>query len=143
MAVLTPEGHSTPDGEAGEVYIAGPGLADGYLGRPDLTAERFPRLKRADEDEARTWYRTGDVARRLSDGTYEYLGRDDRQISLRGSRVELGEVEAALCTQSVVLDAVVLAEQASGGRVDPRRLCRPCRGPDGGTHGFRAAGLVQ
>ncbi|MGW0832969.1 amino acid adenylation domain-containing protein [Streptomyces prunicolor] len=115
MAVLTPEGRPVPDGEPGEVYIAGPGLADGYFGRPDLTAERFPRLRLAGDDETRTWYRTGDVARRLPDGTYEYLGRNDRQISLRGFRVELGEVEAALRAEADVLDAVALTEETAGG----------------------------
>ncbi|WP_030716790.1 amino acid adenylation domain-containing protein [Streptomyces sp. NRRL F-2580] len=115
MAVLTPEGQPAPEGEPGEVYIAGLGLADGYFRQPDLTAERFPRLKLAGDDETRTWYRTGDVARRLPDGTYEYLGRNDRQISLRGFRVELGEVEAALRAESDVLDAVVLTEETAGG----------------------------
>lgn len=115
MAVLTPEGRPALEGEPGEVYIAGLGLADGYFGRPDLTAERFPRLKLAGDDETRTWYRTGDVARRLSDGTYEYLGRNDRQISLRGFRVELGEVEAALRAEPDVLDAVALTEETVGG----------------------------
>jgi nonribosomal peptide synthetase DhbF len=117
MAVLTPEGRPVLDGEPGEVYIAGPGLADGYFGRPDLTAERFPRLRLAGDDETRTWYRTGDVARRLPDGTYEYLGRNDRQISLRGFRVELGEAEAALRAQPAVRDAVALAEETAGGEL--------------------------
>ncbi|MFE0174042.1 amino acid adenylation domain-containing protein [Streptomyces sp. NPDC059002] len=115
MAVLDPAGRAVPDGEPGEVYIAGLGLADGYFGRPDLTAERFPRLRLAGDDETRTWYRTGDVARRLPDGTYEYLGRNDRQISLRGFRVELGEVEAALRAEPAVLDAVALTEETAGG----------------------------
>ncbi|MFJ8716853.1 amino acid adenylation domain-containing protein [Streptomyces violaceus] len=115
MAVLTSEGRPVTVGEPGEVYIAGLGLADGYFGRPDLTAERFPRLKLAGDDETRTWYRTGDVARRLPDGTYEYLGRNDRQISLRGFRVELGEVEAALRAEADVLDAVALTEETAGG----------------------------
>ncbi|MEI5097695.1 AMP-binding protein [Streptomyces sp. PmtG] len=97
------------------MYIAGPGLADGYFGRPDLTAERFPRLKLAGDDETRTWYRTGDVARRLPDGTYAYLGRNDRQINLRGFRVELGEVEAVLRAHPAVADAVAIAEEAAGG----------------------------
>ncbi|MFB8139396.1 amino acid adenylation domain-containing protein [Streptomyces parvus] len=115
MAVLTGEGQPAAEGEPGEVYIAGPGLADGYFGQPELTAERFPRLRLPGDDETRTWYRTGDVARRLPDGTYEYLGRNDRQISLRGFRIELGEVEAALRTEPDVLDAVVLTEEAAGG----------------------------
>ncbi|GGW16460.1 hypothetical protein GCM10018980_19260 [Streptomyces capoamus] len=115
MALLTTEGQPVPEGEPGEVYIAGPGLADGYFGQPDLTAERFLRLKLAGDDETRIWYRTGDVARRLSDGTYVYLGRNDRQISLRGFRVELGEVEAALRAEPDVLDTVALTEETAGG----------------------------
>ncbi|MFI6682985.1 amino acid adenylation domain-containing protein [Streptomyces sp. NPDC050485] len=115
MALLTPQGNPVPDGEPGEVHIAGTGLAQGYVKRPELTAERFPRLTLDGDAEPCTWYRTGDIARRLPDGTYEYLGRNDRQVNLRGFRIELGEVDAALRAEPAVLDAVALAEEAAGG----------------------------
>ncbi|MFF2556828.1 amino acid adenylation domain-containing protein [Nocardia sp. NPDC058058] len=81
-----------PDGVAGEILIAGPGVSNGYLNQPGLTAERFLRPPFADEIH----YRSGDLARRETDGTLIYLGRMDQQIQLRGVRIELGEVEAAL-----------------------------------------------
>jgi acyl-coenzyme A synthetase/AMP-(fatty) acid ligase len=65
----------------------------------------------------RRWYRSGDVARQLPDGSYEYIGRNDRQISLRGFRVELGEVEALLRRSPEVLDALADAEEVAGGEV--------------------------
>ncbi|MCD0485532.1 amino acid adenylation domain-containing protein [Streptacidiphilus sp. ASG 303] len=94
-----------PDGEAGELLIAGPGVAVGYLGRPGLTAERFVTLDGPGGQHR--YYRTGDLARRLPDGSFEYLGRNDQQVKLRGFRIELGEVEAALRTHDLVKDAAV------------------------------------
>jgi amino acid adenylation domain-containing protein len=98
----------TPIGVAGEIHIGGVGLARGYLDRSGLTAERFMpdpfSLKRG----ARV-YKTGDLARHLSDGNVEYLGRLDRQLKIRGYRVELGEVEATLASHESVADAVVTA----------------------------------
>ncbi|MGW4636054.1 amino acid adenylation domain-containing protein [Nocardia sp. NPDC004415] len=82
-----------PDGEIGELYLAGPQLARGYLGRVAVTADRFVADPFA---EGERMYRTGDRARRLPDGGYDYLGRADQQIKVRGYRVELGEVEASL-----------------------------------------------
>ncbi|MFD8783568.1 amino acid adenylation domain-containing protein [Kitasatospora sp. NPDC059599] len=115
MVLLDEHGAPVPDGEPGEAYIAGPGLAHGYVNRPDLTAERFPELRLAGDTAHRRWYRTGDLARKLSDGTYEYLGRNDRQINLRGFRIELGEIEAALRAVPWVADAVAVTEEAAGG----------------------------
>ncbi|MFL6137857.1 MAG: amino acid adenylation domain-containing protein [Frankiaceae bacterium] len=115
MALLAPDGSEVPDGEPGEVHVAGEGLAHGYFRRPDLTAERFLRLRLGGDTEPRTWYRTGDIARRLPDGTYVYIGRNDRQVNLRGFRIELGEIEAALRAEPSVLDAVVVIEDAAGG----------------------------
>ncbi|WKX73998.1 amino acid adenylation domain-containing protein [Streptomyces sp. XD-27] len=115
MVLLDEDGAEVPDGEPGEAYIAGQGLAYGYVNRPDLTAERFPELRLAGDTEPCRWYRTGDVARRLPDGTYEYLGRNDRQINLRGFRIELGEIEAALRAVPGVADAVAVTEDAAGG----------------------------
>lgn len=84
-----------PMGEPGEIYIAGSSLARGYVGRDDLTAERFLKNIFVDAPNARM-YKTGDLGRYLPDGNIEYLGRTDNQVKVRGYRIELGEVEVAL-----------------------------------------------
>ena len=96
-----------PVGVPGELYIGGAGVARGYLNRPELTAERFLPDPFDGRPGARL-YRSGDLARRRADGVYEYLGRADRQVKVRGYRVEPGEVESALSAHPDVREAVVV-----------------------------------
>src|SRR5690606_3299369 len=105
-----------PIGGSGEVCLAGLGLARGYLGRPDLTAERFVPDPLAGRPGGRL-YRTGDRGLLLPDGNLEFLGRIDEQIKLRGIRIELGEIEAALVQLDGVREAaVVLRGDLPGGQ---------------------------
>jgi amino acid adenylation domain-containing protein len=106
-------------GVPGELYAAGPGLAWGYLGRPDLTAERYLPDPFAEVPGDRL-YRTGDLARWMTEGTLEFLGRADQQVKIRGFRVELGEIEAALAAQPAVKECAVLARE--GSRAGERQL---------------------
>ena len=107
LHVLDAQGRALPIGAVGELYIGGAGVARGYLGRPDLTAERFVADPFSGRKDARL-YRSGDLVRWLPDGTLEYLGRNDDQVKVRGMRIELGEIEAALSAQPGLQDAVVL-----------------------------------
>ncbi|MFC8141644.1 amino acid adenylation domain-containing protein [Streptomyces paradoxus] len=113
VRILDAHGNLAPIGVPGEIHVAGRGVARGYLGRPALTAERFvPDPYGAPGDRL---YRSGDVARRLADGSLEFLGRNDAQVKIRGFRVELGEINAALTAQDGVRDAVVLVREDTPG----------------------------
>ncbi len=108
--VLDKEQQPVPLGLPGELYISGLGVARGYLNKPELTAERFLLDPFSSEVGARM-YRTGDIIRRHSDGSLEFLGRSDDQVKLRGLRIELGEVEAVLASHPEVAQAVVLMRE--------------------------------
>ena len=105
-----------PIGATGELFIGGEGVARGYLGRPELDRERFLPDPFARGPAARM-YRTGDLVRCRGDGVFEFVGRTDEQVKLRGHRVEPGEIESLLARQPGVAEAVVVAEpDASGER---------------------------
>jgi amino acid adenylation domain-containing protein len=114
--ILDASGHPLPVGVPGELFVGGPGIARGYLNRPHLTAARFvPDPFNAERDQPAEsggrLYRTGDLARYLSDGRIEFIGRVDQQIKIRGYRVELEEIEAALIQLSGVRKAAVLPDE--------------------------------
>jgi amino acid adenylation domain-containing protein len=98
-------GEPAAPGVAGELRVGGPGVALGYLNRPELTAQRFVRIPGADGETA---YRTGDLVRQLPTGAYELIGRVDDQVKLRGFRIELGEIEHAVRATGLVDHAYVV-----------------------------------
>lgn len=111
--VLDDDGLAAAHGAEGELFIAGTGLAQGYLGNPALTAERF--LPDPFATDGSRMYRTGDLVRQAADGRLDYLGRIDTQVKIRGFRVELGEIETCLRAVDALADACVIhLKQAAG-----------------------------
>ncbi|MFB7745352.1 amino acid adenylation domain-containing protein [Streptomyces sp. NPDC056132] len=117
LRVADESGHEVPDGETGELWLAGPQVTEGYLKRPDLTSEKFVTVG----DEAVRYYRSGDLVYRLPDGNLAYIGRADLQVKLRGYRIELSDIEAAVRRHDDVLDAIVHVRQFKPG--DHRLVC--------------------
>jgi amino acid adenylation domain-containing protein len=129
--ILDREMNPVPVGVRGELCVAGAGLTRGYMGRPELTAERFVPNIFNQEGGARL-YRTGDVSRYLWDGKIEYVGRSDEQVKVRGYRVELGEIEAVLNEHRTVRQSVVVARE---GEREGKRLIGYVVGDEEATPG--------
>lgn len=106
--VISEEGHLQPIGIAGELYIAGDGLAQEYLGEPQMTRSRFTSIPSLREQRL---YRSGDKVKWLPDGSLEFISRIDHQVKIRGHRVEPGEIEARLLEHPLVKEAVVIARK--------------------------------
>ncbi|WP_211234359.1 non-ribosomal peptide synthase/polyketide synthase, partial [Paenibacillus taiwanensis] len=115
--IVSAQNQLQPIGVAGELCIAGVGLARGYWMRPELTADKFVTLPAVPGERM---YRTGDLARWLSDGNIEYLGRIDHQVKIRGYRIELGEIETQLLRVEAVRETVVVAREDESGQ---KSLC--------------------
>lgn len=134
MLVLDSKNRLLPVGVFGMLYIGGAGLAEGYWERPALTDERFITLFGA------RWYQTGDIARLLSNGEFEFQGRDDHQVKLNGYRIELGEIESLLSRYQDVTDCAVLIKTLANGR---RVLCAYYQSSQGITEALLRAFLAE
>ena len=113
VQVLDDDRRPVPPGEVGEMWVAGDGVAAGYLNRPELTRERFVELDTG--EGPRRHYRTGDLARTLPDGELEYAGRADQQLKLRGFRIEPGEIETVLRASGLLRDVAVTVATTRAG----------------------------
>ncbi|MEU3001297.1 amino acid adenylation domain-containing protein [Streptomyces sp. NPDC006995] len=131
VRVVTEDGRDAPVGVAGELWIGGDGVAEGYLDRPELTAERFVVTPGG------RWYRTGDRVRWRADGLLEFLGRIDRQVKILGHRVEPDEVESVLSRHSEAASVAVVAAERAGGRTELVAYVAPVA-QSGDTDGERA-----
>lgn len=105
--LLNEQLEETVNGEAGELYIGGSALAEGYISQPLLTSEKFIEWKRPDNTTERI-YKTGDLAKMIHDGNIQFLGRADEQVKVRGYRIELGEIETCLLQNTSLSNAIVI-----------------------------------
>lgn len=136
IVLLDEERNLVPDGEIGEICIGGPGVARGYVGRPDLTADRF--IEHALAPPGCRLYRTGDLGRITEYGEIEYLGRADAEVKIRGHRVDLGEIENVLLEDPDVAEAVAALVPVSDAPDAPRELAAyvvPANGDPGDDPG--------
>jgi hypothetical protein len=113
LYVLSRHGSPAPIGTPGELFIAGDGVARGYLFREELTAQRF--VRDPFRGGSARMYRTGDLARFRSDGNVEFIGRNDHQVKIRGYRIELGEIEALLNERADIRESVAMVREDSPG----------------------------
>lgn len=109
LYILNRRGEPVPAGVIGELYIGGLGVGRGYLGRPDLTAERF--VPDTFAGDGRLMYRTGDLVRLMDEGVVEFIGRADGQVKIRGFRIEVGEIESALVSHDAVRACAVVPQR--------------------------------
>jgi acyl-coenzyme A synthetase/AMP-(fatty) acid ligase/acyl carrier protein len=114
LYILDKQLNPVPVGVEGDLYIGGAGVSNGYIGQPELTAERFT-TDPLNPTSGTRFYRSGDRARWLSGGIVEFLGREDNQVKIRGFRVELGEIEAVLLRHPAVKHAAVVAKDTAEG----------------------------
>ncbi|QKW09297.1 amino acid adenylation domain-containing protein [Streptomyces sp. NA04227] len=133
VRVTADDGRETPVGVAGELWIGGEGVAEGYLDRPELTAERFTDVPGG------RFYRTGDRVRWRADGTLEFLGRIDRQVKILGHRIEPDEVESVLSRHPEVASVAVVAARRTGGAAELLAYVAPVaeNGEEGAAGGER------
>jgi hypothetical protein len=124
-----------PPGASGEIYVGGVGVADGYLGRPELTAERFV----VDPHSGERLYRSGDRGRLRPDGRLEHLGRLDSQVKIRGHRVELDEIRSVLVHDLGAIAAVVSTSESTPGDTATRRIDAHVVLP----HGYQPEALLR
>jgi amino acid adenylation domain-containing protein len=135
--VLDESGKAVVDGEEGELYAGGEGVALGYLNRPELTAERFV-VDPFHGAGRGLMYRTGDRVRRRADGNFEFLGRVDRQVKISGKRVELDEIEACIRRCGLVDDAAVVCPEVRTGARKIYAYVKSTRDPEGLIQDLRA-----
>jgi amino acid adenylation domain-containing protein len=133
--VLDPQLNPVPAGVTGELHIGGAGVARGYLNRPELTRQRFIPDPFA---AGQRLYKSGDLVRRRADGSIVFLGRIDNQVKIRGLRIELGEVEAALASHPAVAQAVAVVQPGAGGEQQLTAYLRPQPGSQASPAEVRA-----
>jgi amino acid adenylation domain-containing protein len=141
ISLRDPAGRALRAGAEGEIFVAGPGVARGYLDRPELTAQRF--VTERSGDAMVRWYRSGDLAKLTPDGDLIYLGRLDDQLKVSGFRVEPGEIESCLQADDEVTAAVVTASQHGEGDVRLAAHIVPAAGGDTAGLPARLASLAE